>query len=151
MVSLNVVGGHVAQHAAVAEDATRVRARLDNANARWDRACALAAAWQRRLQRALVHNQQFHDIVVELVARLAKAERGVRAREPLRLNRPSAELQRDFRRFSELRDELSAAEPRVHALHDAAQLLRSGDAPAHADDICRRCDPITSLSSQCIC
>lgn len=77
-------------------------------------------------------------VVVELVARLAAAERGVRAREPLRLDRAGAELQRDFRRFSELRDELSRAEPRVHALHDAAQLLRSGDAPPNSDDICRR-------------
>ncbi|RVE54733.1 hypothetical protein evm_000500 [Chilo suppressalis] len=76
--------------------------------------------------------------VVELVTRLSNAERGVRAREPLRLSRPADALQRDFRRFSELRDELAAAEPRVLALHDAAQLLRAGDAPPHADDICRR-------------
>ncbi|XP_073948974.1 muscle-specific protein 300 kDa-like [Choristoneura fumiferana] len=62
----------------------------------------------------------------------------VRAREPLRLDRAGADLQRDFRRFSELRDDLTRAEPRVHALHDAAQLLRSGDAPPNSDDICRR-------------
>lgn len=72
------------------------------------------------------------------MARLASAERGVRAREPLRLNRGAEDLQRDFRRFSELRDELARAEPRVLALHESAQLLRSGDPPHHADDICRR-------------
>ncbi|KAI5642763.1 hypothetical protein NE865_05289 [Phthorimaea operculella] len=141
VVSLNVVGSHVAQHASSASDADRVRARLAAANQRWDTACERAGVWQKRLQRALVHNQQFHDIVVELVARLASAERGVRSREPLRLSRPPSELQRDFRRFSELRDELSRAEPRVLALHEAAQLLKSGDAPAHADDICRRAEP----------
>jgi hypothetical protein len=72
------------------------------------------------------------------VSRLGRAERSVRAREPLRLTRPAEELRRDFARFSELRDELSAAEPRVLALHDAAQLLRSPPAPPHSDDICRR-------------
>ncbi|XP_037298321.1 dystonin-like [Manduca sexta] len=137
VVSLNVVGSHVAAHASSAAD-ERVRARLARANTRWDRACARAAERQRTLQHALVHNQQFHDIVVELVSRLASAERGVRAREPLRLSRPADELQRDFRRFSELRDELQQAEPRVLALHDAAQLLRAADAPPNADDICRR-------------
>ncbi|CAG9785834.1 unnamed protein product [Diatraea saccharalis] len=138
VVSLNVVGAHVAAHAADAGAAERVRGRLARANRRWDRACSRAAAQQRRLQRALVHNTQFHDIVVELVSRLSNAERSVRAREPLRLSRPADALQRDFRRFSELRDELAAAEPRVLALHDAAQLLRAEDAPPHSDDICRR-------------
>ncbi|GBO98714.1 Nesprin-1 [Eumeta japonica] len=138
VVSLNVVGTHVAQHATSAQAAADLRSRLAAANARWNAACESAAVAQRKLQRALVHNQQFHDIVVELVSRLAAAERGVRAREPLRLSRSAAELQRDFRKFSELRDELERTEPRVHALHDAAQLLRSGDAPPHSDDICRR-------------
>ncbi|MCP5810420.1 hypothetical protein NL321_30170, partial [Klebsiella pneumoniae] len=35
VVSLNVVGGHVAAHAHDARDAARVRARLAAANARW--------------------------------------------------------------------------------------------------------------------
>ncbi|KAL4710667.1 hypothetical protein ACJJTC_003303 [Scirpophaga incertulas] len=133
VVSLNVVGRHVAAHASDAAAAAAVRARLAAANRRWDLACGRAAAWQRALQHALVHNRQFHDIVVELVSRLSAAERGVRSREPLRLSRPTDALRHDFRRFSELRDELSAAEPRVLALRDAAALLD----PAHSD-LCRR-------------
>lgn len=74
--------------------------------------------------------------VVELVQQLAAAERSVRAREPLRLSRPAQELRKDFRRFSELRDELSRAEPRVLALRDAAQLLTDD-----AQDVCRRSVP----------
>lgn len=124
-----MVGSHVAAHARSAAAAERVRARLAAANARWDTACRRAHHWQAQLQRALLHNRQFHDIVVELVARLAAAERTVRAREPLRLGRAPAELQRDFRRFAELRDELRRAEPRVLALHEAAALLAPGAAP----------------------
>lgn len=75
------------------------------------------------------------------MAQLATAERGVRAREPLRLARAAAALQHDFRKFSELRDQLQRVEPRVLALHDAAQLLRQPDAPHHAADICRRYVP----------
>lgn len=121
----------MAAHARSAGAADRVRARLAAANSRWDVACTRAHAWQRTLQHALLHNRQFHDAVVELVARLAAAERAVRAREPLRLGREPNELQRDFRRFAELRDELRRAEPRVLALHDAAALLAPG-APPHS-------------------
>ncbi|CAH2077116.1 unnamed protein product, partial [Iphiclides podalirius] len=134
VVSLNVVGAHVARHARSAAAGERARARLAAANARWDRACARAGHWQARLQHALLHNRQFHDIVVELVAQLSDAERCVRAREPLRLRRPADELRRDFRRFSELRDELAAAEPRVQALRDAAALLQGLD----SQHVCRR-------------
>ncbi|CAH0714653.1 unnamed protein product, partial [Brenthis ino] len=133
VVSLNVVGAHVTRHARSARDAARVRERLAAANARWDAACARAAAWQARLQAALVNNREFHDIVVELVSQLSAAERSVRAREPLRLSRAAADLRADFRRFSELRDELSRAEPRVLALRDAAALLTDD-----AQDVCRR-------------
>ncbi|CAG4949527.1 unnamed protein product [Colias eurytheme] len=133
VVSLNVVGSHVARHARDADAAERVRARLGAANRRWDAACSRAAAWQQRLQQALVHNQQFHDIVVDLVNQLGEAERAVRSREPLRLSLPENELRSEFRRFSELRDELSRAEPRVLALRDAAQLLEGS-----ARDVCTR-------------
>lgn len=75
----------------------------------------------------------YQSTVVELVSQLAAAEKSVRAREPLRLTRPAPELRKDFRRFSELRDELSRAEPRVLALRDAAQLLTND-----AQDVCRR-------------
>ncbi|PZC72704.1 hypothetical protein B5X24_HaOG210718 [Helicoverpa armigera] len=129
VVSLNVVGSHVAAHARSGAAAERVRARLAADNARWDTACRRAHDWQAQLQRALLHNRQFHDIVVELVAQLAAAEKTVRAREPLRLGREPAELQRDFRRFAELRDELRRAEPRVLALHEAAALLAPGAGP----------------------
>lgn len=129
VVSLNVVGTHVAAHARSAAAAERVRARLAAANLRWDTACRRAHDWQARLQRALLHNRQFHDILVDLVAKLAAAEKTVRAREPLRLGREPAELQRDFRRFAELRDELRRAEPRVLALHEAAALLAPGPGP----------------------
>ncbi|CAG4999316.1 unnamed protein product [Parnassius apollo] len=134
VVSLNVVGAHVARHARSAAAGERASARLAAANARWDAACARAADWQKKLQHALMHNQQFHDIVVELVGQLAAAERTVRAREPLRLRRAADELRRDFRRFSELRDELARAEPRVQALRDAAALLQARD----SQDVCRR-------------
>ncbi|CAK1540772.1 unnamed protein product [Leptosia nina] len=134
VVSLNVVGSHVARHARDTQAADRVRERLADANRRWDEACARAADWQTKLQRALVHNREFHDIVVELVSQLGNAERLVRSREPLRLSRPANELRSEFRRFSELRDELSRAEPRVLALRDAAQLLQGND----AQDVCRR-------------
>ena len=57
-----MVGAHVTRHARSASDARRVQERLAAANTRWDNACARAAAWQGRLQTALVNNREFHDI-----------------------------------------------------------------------------------------
>lgn len=57
-----MVGGHVAAHARAPHDADRLRARLARANRRWDDACRAATERQHKLQHALVHNTQFHDI-----------------------------------------------------------------------------------------
>jgi nesprin-1 len=53
VVSLNIVGTHLADHTEDAERAEQLRARLMTANNRWDAVCRATAAWQTQLQTAL--------------------------------------------------------------------------------------------------
>jgi nesprin-1 len=54
VVSLNIVGNHLADHTEDAERAEQLRARLSTANNRWDAVCRAAAAWETQLQTALM-------------------------------------------------------------------------------------------------
>jgi nesprin-1 len=54
VVSLNIVGTHLADHTEDVERAEQLRARLVKTNDRWDVVCREAAAWQNKLQTALM-------------------------------------------------------------------------------------------------
>jgi nesprin-1 len=54
VVSLNIVGTHLADHTEDVERADQLRARLVKTNDRWDVVCCEAAAWQNKLQTALM-------------------------------------------------------------------------------------------------
>jgi nesprin-1 len=54
VVSLNIVGTHLADHTEDVERAEQLRARLVTTNSRWDAVCRAAAVWQTKLQTALM-------------------------------------------------------------------------------------------------
>nr|CAD7603271.1 unnamed protein product [Timema genevievae] len=54
VVSLNIVGTHLADHTEDTGRAEQLRSRLVTTNSRWDAVCRSAAAWQTQLQTALM-------------------------------------------------------------------------------------------------
>ena len=54
VVSLNIVGTHLAEHTEDVAKARELRSRLEKANTRWDKVCSQAAAWHNKLQVALM-------------------------------------------------------------------------------------------------
>ena len=99
IVSLNIVGAHLAEHTEDVDRAIELRDRLACANERWDKVCQDAASWQNLLQIALMGNQQFHRIIEELLAWLAKTEQAVRMSEPIDLTECTDILQIKYDRF----------------------------------------------------
>ncbi|KAJ9598800.1 hypothetical protein L9F63_026665, partial [Diploptera punctata] len=130
MVSLNIVGNLNED----TERAEELRNRLVSTNARWDEVCRNAANWQTQLQTALMENQQFHQIIVELLDSLTKTENKIRQMEPVDLNDDIIIIEAKYNQFRELRSELERCEPRVISLQEAAdQLLRHSPAPEGAN------------------
>ncbi|KAJ9596174.1 hypothetical protein L9F63_027202, partial [Diploptera punctata] len=131
VVSLNIVGNLLADHTERAEE---LHNRLVSTNARWDQVCRNAANWQTQLQTALMENQQFHQIIVELLDSLTKTENKIRQTEPVDLNDDIIIIEAKYNQFRELRSELERCEPRVISLQEAAdQLLRHSPAPEGAN------------------
>ncbi|XP_063222937.1 muscle-specific protein 300 kDa-like [Bacillus rossius redtenbacheri] len=130
VVSLNIVGNHLANHTEDAERAGQLRSRLVGTNARWDAVCRAAAIWQTKLQTALMENHEFHRTIEELVEWLEQMEKTIRATEPVDLAADILVIEAKYNRLRELRGDLQRCEPRVMSLQEAAdQLLRHSDAP----------------------
>ncbi|XP_063982187.1 muscle-specific protein 300 kDa-like isoform X3 [Diachasmimorpha longicaudata] len=123
VVSLNIVGTHLADHTEDVERAQELRNRLTVANSRWEKVCQSAASWQEALQSALMSNQQFHRIVDELVCWLERTEASIRASEPIDLTENTNIIRSKYEKFRELRSDLERCEPRVLSLQDAANQL----------------------------
>lgn len=133
VVSLNIVGTHLADHTEDAERAEQLRARLVTVNSRWDAVCRAAAAWQTQLQTALMENHEFHQIIEELVTWLEKTENVIRQAEPIDLTDEIEVIEAKYNKFRELRSDLERCEPRVMSLQEAAdQLLRKSEGPEGA-------------------
>jgi nesprin-1 len=61
VVSLNIVGTHLADHTEDVERAEQLRTRLVTTNSRWDAVCRAAAVWQTKLQTALMEVIVFYQ------------------------------------------------------------------------------------------
>lgn len=99
VVSLNIVGTHLADHTEDNDRAQELRRRLATANSRWERVCHSAGTWQTALQSSLMGNQQFHRIVEELLVWLEKTEISIRASEPIDLTEDIAVIQAKYNKF----------------------------------------------------
>lgn len=99
VVSLNIVGAHLADHAEDTERAKELRDRLAVANARWEKICTAAAQWQGQLQVALMTNHQFYRIIDELLAWLERTEISIRASEPIDLTESNDIIEAKYNKF----------------------------------------------------
>jgi nesprin-1 len=99
VVSLNIVGEHLADHTEDVDRADELRDRLATANLRWNKVCKAAGWWQNTLQAALIGNQQFHRIVEELLLWLQSTEQSIRASEPIDLTHSHDILQVKYDTF----------------------------------------------------
>uniref|UniRef100_A0A1B6E5A8 KASH domain-containing protein n=2 Tax=Clastoptera arizonana TaxID=38151 RepID=A0A1B6E5A8_9HEMI len=139
VVSLNIVGTHLAEHTEDESRASELRQRLAVINKRWDGVCNAAAHWQTLLQTALMENQEFHDHISELVEWLERTENSIRQTEPVDLADESVIIQAKFNKFRDLQHELERCEPRVMSLQEAAnQLFRHSNAPEGSATACAR-------------
>lgn len=148
VVSLNIVGTHLAAHTEDIERAQELKDRLEILNNRWDRVLHSAGTWQNSLQAALISNQDFHRIVDELLEWLEMTEDSIRASEPIDLTENTNILRTKYEKFRyllqkinnyyfvtllltklfyfiirELRSDLERCEPRVLSLQEVANQL----------------------------
>ncbi|CAG2067286.1 unnamed protein product [Timema podura] len=138
VVSLNIVGTHLADHTEDTGRAEQLRSRLVTTNSRWDAVCRSAAAWQTQLQTALMEtqlqtalvevssvsimsawfssgtswqtqlptvvpllftNDEFHQIIEELVEWLEKTESTIRMSEPVDLADDISVIEAKYNKF----------------------------------------------------
>ncbi|KAK8753286.1 hypothetical protein OTU49_003678 [Cherax quadricarinatus] len=131
IMSLNIIGKHLAEHTRDERRATRVRDRLTAANQRWEAVCAAASVWQAKLQTTLMGNAEFHTTISDLLAWTDTTEENllkIAAEEDME----EAALRERVGRVLDVRAEVERCEPRVASLHEAAQHLL----PTQQDDQC---------------
>lgn len=119
IMSLNIIGKHLAEHTRDERRAKRVRERLSGANQRWEAVCAAASVWQAKLQTALMGNTEFHSTISDLLAWTDTTEENlmkIAAEEATE----EAALRDRVARVLDIRAEVERCEPRVASLHDAA-------------------------------
>merc|ERR1712130_248167 len=130
-MSINVVGSHLAEHAASPSRAEAMESRLAAVNGQWDAVCEQATLWQTRLQTALLENGEFHATIQELLVWLDSTTAKVREAEPVDLRVDRATLEAKHSQLVELSRDLARCEPRVVSLQEAAdQLELQADSPA---------------------
>ncbi|KRT78411.1 hypothetical protein AMK59_8619, partial [Oryctes borbonicus] len=121
--SLNIVGTHLIEHSEDTKQASLFTTRLEESNKRWDVICQNATSWEVSLQKALLDNQPFHSLILDLVAWLSKTEKRIKDTEPVDLGVDVDILDSQYYRFKEIRKELERCEPRVVSLHETAKAL----------------------------
>ncbi|KAK8381872.1 hypothetical protein O3P69_015107 [Scylla paramamosain] len=129
IMSLNIIGKHLADHTRDERRATRVRDRLAATNRRWEAVCAAASVWQAKLQTTLMGNSEFHSTIADLLAWTETTEESllkIAAEEDM--EEPA--LRDRVARVLDVRAEVERCEPRVASLHEAAQHLL----PTQQDD-----------------
>merc|ERR1712130_956668 len=106
-MSINVVGSHLAEHAASPSRAEAMESRLAAVNGQWDAVCEQATLWQTRLQTALLENGEFHATIQELLVWLDSTTAKVREAEPVDLRVDRATLEAKHSQLVELSRDLA--------------------------------------------
>lgn len=99
VISLNVIGAHLADHTEDIKKAHELRDRLSIITKRWDKVCQEAGIWQTALQSALMSNNQFHRIVDELLNWLKETEITIRDSEPIDLTENTNIIRFKYNKF----------------------------------------------------
>ncbi|XP_046685133.1 nesprin-2-like isoform X1 [Homalodisca vitripennis] len=142
VVSLNIVGKHLAEHTEDEARAHEMTERLAEINRRWDAVCNTAATWETRLQTALLQNPEFHDTIEELVQWLEQTEVTIQQMEPVDVADGLSVIETKYNKFKDLRHDLEVCEPRVLSLQEAAShLLRHRQTEADTS----ACERLTHL------
>ncbi|XP_039283704.1 nesprin-2-like isoform X1 [Nilaparvata lugens] len=137
VVSLNIVGKHLAEHTEDEVKASELRERLARINHRWDMVCAESSRWQNMLQTALMENEEFHETIMNLVAWLEKTENSIRMTEPVDLAEDRQIIQAKYNKFKDLHRDLERCEPKVMSLQETANhVLRNTGPQDGGQDVC---------------
>lgn len=121
--SLNIVGEHLATHTLDTEKAIKLRERLHSNNMRWDKVCNQSSQWQAQLHRALMENKEFHRTITELSTWLEQTEHKIKSSEPIDLTMDKSVIERKYKIFMELRNDLVRCEPRIVSLQETTSQL----------------------------
>ena len=122
IMSLNIIGKHLAEHTRDMRRAEKVKMRLDAANCRWEAVCTAATKWQAKLQNVLMGNSEFHTTISELLTWTESTEETLK--EMAVDDDVDESVLRDrVYRILDIRAEVERCEPRVASLHQAAHHL----------------------------
>ena len=122
IMSLNIIGKHLAEHTRDARRGSQVRERLSAANRRWEAVCQAASVWQAKLQTALMGNSEFHSTISDLLTWTETTEENLQ-KLAAEEETDEAALRERVSRVLDVRAEVERCEPRVASLHEAAQHL----------------------------
>ncbi|KAK7077527.1 hypothetical protein SK128_024284 [Halocaridina rubra] len=122
IMSLNVIGKHLAEHTRDKRRGAQVQERLATVNRRWEAVCAAASIWQAKLQTALMGNAEFHSTISDLLIWTETTEETLH-KLAAEEGSEEAALRERASRILDIRAEVERCEPRVASLHEAAQHL----------------------------
>jgi nesprin-1 len=139
MMSINVIGSHLAEHSKDPPKVDAMKVRLEAINKSWDETCEAATKWQTKLQTALLEvrlsniylkadnfmnqftmpffqNSEFHRTIEELTIWLEETTATIRSTEPVDLSQPQSILESKYSKFVQLHSDLQRCEPRIVSL-----------------------------------
>ncbi|CAG0880676.1 unnamed protein product [Cyprideis torosa] len=117
--SLSSLGRHLIQNCSDQDKAQDLEVRLEQVRMQWDEICRKVAKAQESIQRHLVENSEFCSQMDFLMNWIGGSEAEVRSMEPLDLDAPRAELERQLKRFQELETDALKFQQRLESLLEA--------------------------------
>jgi nesprin-1 len=110
--------------------------RLDRTLRWWKDICHRAAAWQARLQMALIENSDFHSTIRQFEVFISSVQEAITELEPVDLSELH-QTRVKLRSFQELSDRLLKAEPELKTLQQSAEQLFVNAASIEKDGLFR--------------
>jgi nesprin-1 len=137
VASLTIIGDHLSQHRQKAVvKIPRFHEKLDKNTTKWDAVCKKETAWQIRLHKALLSNDEFYNIIDDLSEWLVESEMRIKQLYPFEVNQefnfqqpPDIDevtrhlYEEKLKSLQDIKQELDQCEPRILSLQEAAQQL----------------------------